>query len=977
LPRYLIRFSISQAHGDVILYRSVVALRSRTKEETTMSSRKRYSRSIVPKRKRRALCASLENLEARLVLSQPGLPATTVSPTVLADPKTLLAALPPGPASPAAGLANGAWRFDGLGSSLTSLILPGELTPEGKPVYRAVPQHLLEPHPSPGSFHHSLPQGGSGPNGGLTPRQLAGAYGASNIFFGTTPGTGAGQTIALVDAGDNPDMSASLQFFDSYFGLPNPPSFQKFNQYGGSTLPGPISGWTTEIALDVEWAHAMAPGANIDLVEASSSSFNSLMTAANTAATTLGASVVSMSFGFNFDAVGESSYEQYLDNVYIQPALATNPGVTFLASTGDHGADKSTYGIIAGPLYPSVSPSVVAVGGTTLNVTGTTRVSETGWSYGSDSFAPSAASGGGYSAFDDPSPGPNGNPTFPEPAYQESVQFSGARTTPDVSSEADPATGVALYDLYSFGGWIPGAIGGTSLSSPTWAGFIAISDQGHQLLTGSTLNGPNQTLPALYALQNYETNYFDITVGNNYFSAGPGYDLVTGIGSPQAQNLIPTLAALGTPARLAVSAEPPIDVVQNGYFGTIGQIVDSLGNPVSNFSGNATISLASGPSGASFTPFSVPVTNGVAVFDQIQLSVVSTTTPYIFDLSATSGTQTFSVETLPTYVNQAATSGTGVFYPLPLDSSIHFAVNSSDSNDDAINIINLVYPSVVITSQLDVNNSSSLPGKTLTIQSDTGDGQVATAARFRPQASIVGDPSRLFLIQGTSSLNVFMFGFSLSGGVATDDGGLPVAGNPALGGALLIDGGNVTLSHMDLVANVAQGAAGAAGSSGAAATAGHPTGGTGGKGGAGGAAAGGAIYLYTGNLTLTSVTLQDNRAEGGAGGRGGKGGNGFTHNASGVIGYHSGNGGAGGQGGAGGSAAGGAIYVASGTLGMENDTLSQNAALGGFGGDGGAGGRGGFFTKSAGNGGNGGKGGNASGGALYVAVGVVSLRRAT
>ena len=131
--------------------------------------------------------------------------------------------------------------------------------------------------------------------------------------------------------------------FDSEFGLPAPPSFMKYNQTGGTTLPpaappNPIDGWGIEIALDVEWAHAMAPAANIDLVEADTDTNNlsDLMLAANTAATKLGASVVSMSFGMDFEANnGGGTIEQMLDSTYLAPAFAADPGVTFLAGSGD------------------------------------------------------------------------------------------------------------------------------------------------------------------------------------------------------------------------------------------------------------------------------------------------------------------------------------------------------------------------------------------------------------------------------------------------------------------------------------------------------------------------------------------------------------------------------------------------------------------------------------------------------------------
>ena len=197
---------------------------------------------------------------------------------------------------------------------------------------KAIPQFVILPNSSNAGAN---PLGGEGPGGGLTPQQLQGAYGANNIVFpGGIQGTGAGQTIAVIDAGDNPGFvattdpnfaSSALGYFDSYFGLPNPPSFQKYDQYGNVTTGVGNLGWGLEIALDVEWAHAMAPMANIELVEGYSSSFSDLGTAARTAATTLGASVVSQSFGGYLDYYGDYSLENYLDQTFYAPALAAEP----------------------------------------------------------------------------------------------------------------------------------------------------------------------------------------------------------------------------------------------------------------------------------------------------------------------------------------------------------------------------------------------------------------------------------------------------------------------------------------------------------------------------------------------------------------------------------------------------------------------------------------------------------------------------
>ena len=206
------------------------------------------------------------------------------------------------------------------------------------------------------------------------------------------------------------------------------------------------------------------------------------------------------------------SLEQSWDSTIIQPALAANPNVSVFAPSGDDGA---YYGVI----YPSASPEVVSVGGTSLSLTQSGQwSSETGWD----------GSGGGYSQ------------AFSLPSYQQDDGFSGnvndQRTNPDVAADADPNTGVAVYDPYDFGTATPwDQVGGTSLATPLWAGMAAIADQG-RVLAGGTPLGSTAMLTDLYNLANIAPGDFhDITQGNNGYSAGPGYDLVTGLGIAQGQ----------------------------------------------------------------------------------------------------------------------------------------------------------------------------------------------------------------------------------------------------------------------------------------------------------------------------------------------------------------------------------------------------------------------------------------------------------
>jgi len=354
--------------------------------------------------------------------------------------------------------------------------------------------------------HGPTPLGSPGPVG-YSPAQIVSAYGVNNISFNGVTGDGSGQTIAIVDAYNTPTISADLATFDATFGLAAPPSFKIVNQNGGNNLPANAAPhtWALETSLDVEWAHAVAPGANILLVESNTDNDSDMYAAVQYAATKGGASVVSMSWGES-EMGGESANDGYF----------TQPGVTYVAASGDSGSP---------PIYPSASPNVLAVGGTSLTLSGNNYLSESAWS----------GSGGGLSAFE------------PTPSYQQGLAIfngssNGMRTTPDVSYNANPNTGVGVLDNYDYGGWVQ--VGGTSAAAPQWSGLIAITNQGRARLGFGSLSGAGQTLPDLYALP--QSDFHDITAGSSIstsnppgpnYAAGPGYDLATGRGTPMA-NLI-------------------------------------------------------------------------------------------------------------------------------------------------------------------------------------------------------------------------------------------------------------------------------------------------------------------------------------------------------------------------------------------------------------------------------------------------------
>ena len=443
----------------------------------------------------------------------------------------------------------------------------------------ALPKLVMGPH------GNLIPLTGAGPTGGYTPQQLETAYGVNQVNFNGITGNGQGQTIAIVDAFDNPSFvnstdsnfnTSALHLFDQQFGIPDPPSFTKVNQEGqAGPLPSaaPPGTWGVEIALDIEWAHAMAPAANIVLVEAQNDNFGSdgslinLNAAAGTAANF--GSVVSMSWGWN-----EFNAETNHDSTF------NVPGVTFLAASGDSGA---------GTIYPSTSPNIVAVGGTTLqnlNATGdypgTGINGEIGWN----------GSGGGVSSIE------------PEPAYQQSVQNTGFRTVPDISADADPNTGVPVLDPYDLGNSAPWEeIGGTSLATPLMAGITAIADQGRVLQGGSTL-GSEQFLSDIYSLYTSSPNDFhDIINGNNGDAAGPGYDYVTGLGTPNGASFIQDLAGFGinthsTLVSIALSPNPAtVDLGLTTAFTAIGTYADGTTINITN----SVTFASSDPSVASIT----------------------------------------------------------------------------------------------------------------------------------------------------------------------------------------------------------------------------------------------------------------------------------------------------------------------------------------------------------------------------------------
>jgi hypothetical protein len=301
---------------------------------------------------------------------------------------------------------------------------------------------------------------------------------------------GDGQTVAVVDALGTSTVEADLAVFRAHYGLPACTTgngcFRKVDQTGGTDYPADDKGWGEETALDVDAVSAVCPGCHILLVEGDSASLADLATATETAVR-LGARFVSNSYGLS----PENSVETTLDSSY------DHPGVVITASTGD----KPNI-----PIWPSTNPHVLGVGGTTLTrADGTDRGwTESAWSSG----------GSGCSDFE------------AQPQYQASLATGcPRRASADISADADPATGLAVYDTLQLDGWQQ--IGGTSLSSPLVAAMYA--------LAGSPVAG---TYPVEYPYDNGSAGLNDVTAGSNgtcgtvLCNAGPGWDGPTGLGTP-------------------------------------------------------------------------------------------------------------------------------------------------------------------------------------------------------------------------------------------------------------------------------------------------------------------------------------------------------------------------------------------------------------------------------------------------------------
>ena len=424
-----------------------------------------------------------------------------------------------------------------------------------------------------------------------TPAQIRAAYNLPALPAASALPTaaqaaqlGAGQTIYIVDAMHDPNTAAELAAFNTKFGLPGCTTkaiatnaalplaaapagggctfsvvYATANAAMTATAPAYDAGWATEIALDVQWAHATAPLARIVLIEAPDASITSLLGAIRLA-NAIGPGAVSMSFGG-----GEGSWTNSVDTTF----AAAN--MTYLAATGDSGAAVA---------WPSVSPRVLAVGGTTLTYTGSGSRSEVGW----------ASTGGGISAY------------TATPSYQANtvpgVGTLAHRAVADVAMNADPATGqfVAIISPgTSSPRWL--SVGGTSLSTPQWAGVVAAANAVRAQVGKAALGAAHELLYRQVASVpgTYAAAFADVTRGSNggcsSCVAKAGYDPLTGLGTPQVASLMATLAGAATP-----TPAPVAPVVASASIS--GKVGTALTFSVSSVAPNAvSYTLAGAPAG--------------------------------------------------------------------------------------------------------------------------------------------------------------------------------------------------------------------------------------------------------------------------------------------------------------------------------------------------------------------------------------------
>jgi subtilase family serine protease len=404
------------------------------------------------------------------------------------------------------------------------------------------------------------------------------AYG----FPSTATLDGSGQTIVIVDAFGSPTITNDLAVFDSAFGIPAPPSFTIFcgnspTPFDPSTCPQvPITsnpkhdvfGWSIETSLDVEYAHAMAPGANIVLDVAATSSGNAINNAETAAIAAFPGAVFSQSFGIPEGFINVGANNAQVMQAQKNYANGVALGDTFFASAGDTGATFGTSTAMAN--FPASDPNNTGVTGTQglpYVATGTLTSCPTSTPFscttGLSAFHGPCVIGrtvppdcvpdgyGGEQVWNEPQFGAatGGAPSllFGVPSYQSGLGLTARGPDVDYNAAID---GGVLVAYGGFGFPVFFIVGGTSAGSPQWAAIAALANQARANLGKPPIGAINPTLYSIFHSSRYASDFHDITVGNDQlagtsigFSAAAGYDLASGIGTPIVDQLVADLAA--------------------------------------------------------------------------------------------------------------------------------------------------------------------------------------------------------------------------------------------------------------------------------------------------------------------------------------------------------------------------------------------------------------------------------------------------
>lgn len=517
-----------------------------------------------------------------------------------------------------------------------------------------------------------------------SPAQIRSAYGMpalpasfTNLSAAQAAQLGAGQTIYIVDAMHDPNLQSELNAFNQKFGLPACAvkaisastalplaaasgtacelSVVYTTPAGAITTNAPAydAGWATEITLDVQWAHATAPLARIILIEAPDASLNSLL-AAIQLANKMGPGIVSMSFGAN-----EGSWTASVDNAF------TGKDMSYLAATGDNGAAVS---------WPSVSSKVLAVGGTSLTYSGSGSRSEVSWS----------GTGGGTSAYTSlPSYQNNTVPGF-------SSTFGGTtrRVVADVAFNADPSTGQYVAVIAAGSNtvsWV--SAGGTSLSTPQWAGLLAIANATRKLNAKAALGAPHAILYGAIATVpgTYASSFNDIAKGSNgscaACTAKSGYDLLSGLGTPNISSLLTSLTGVASaPTAPVVSAA---SISGKTFVALSFTVYASNANPLSYTLSGAPSGMTINSSGIVTWPTPVAGTYAVTVVAKDSKTGLSGQAVYTVTIVAQPA-PVVSAATITGKVGTALTFNTSVNAPNPVTYTLSGAPSGMSINTSGV-----------------------------------------------------------------------------------------------------------------------------------------------------------------------------------------------------------------------------------------------------------------------------------------------------